>query len=159
MSNGSGATEARDAVRTALALGYKPVWQAGKDYALAYQQATTVDDLVEAMARAVDVVMAAAHLVEVASAAEKNARAELARVMQDAGCHQVTTATLTAYLTKRKAYVIVDDASAIPPSLLHQPPPVPDKAAIKDALEAGRGVPGASLITPNDMSLAIRSRK
>lgn len=154
----TGATDARDAVRQALAAAYRPVFMAGKSYAEAYAAAVAREDLVEALGHAVDVVAAAGHLAEVAAAAEKDARAVLARVMEETGATQIVSGNLMAYLTKKGSYVIVDDASLIPPEFMHQPPPQPDKGALKKALEAGQMVPGASVIRPNEQTLAIRSR-
>jgi Siphovirus Gp157 len=155
----SGADEARDAIRKALKAGYGPVWQAGKDYAAAYKDAIDKQDVVEAMAGAVQLVLAAEHLHDMAERAMKDARTELARQMDETGCHQIVTGNLTAYLQRKPAYVSIDDAAAIPPGLMHTPAPAPDKKAIKSAIEAGQDVPGASLMRPNEQTVAIRTKK
>jgi hypothetical protein len=154
----SGASDARDAIRLTLTAGYGPVYAAGKEYAAAYQQAISKTDLVEALAHAVDLVLAAAHLREVADAAEKTARHELARTMQDVGCFNLHSGSVSAHLARKSAVLSIDDSKTIPEAYLIQPPPVPDRKAIRSAIEAGADVPGASIIIPNEMSLVIRSK-
>jgi hypothetical protein len=152
----SGAASARDAIRKMLTASYKPIYAAGKDYALAYQRALTPEDLVETLAHAIDVVLAAAHLREVAEAAEKDARAELARQMQDVGCFNIHSGEVSAHLQRKQTVLSIDDPKLIPSEYLIQPPPVPDRKRIRDAIEAGADVPGASIIIPNDRTLSIR---
>jgi hypothetical protein len=154
MSHGA---SARDAIRLALTESYKPVHRAGRDYAAVYQLAISSTDLVEAIGHAVHLVAAAGHLRDVATEAEKEARRELAKVMEETGCHHVAAGTLAAYLSKRPQYVKIDPDKTLPAEYLHHPPPIPDKKAIKKAIEAGEIIPGASLVQPNDQQLSIRS--
>jgi hypothetical protein len=154
----SGASEARDAVHAALRGAYGPCFRAGTAYAAAVKAALAETDLVAAMGAALDVIRCAEHLHDVAELAAKDARNELAKQMSETGCHQVATATLTGYLQKKPAYVMIDGESAIPQEFMATPAPKPDKHALKSALDGGREIPGASLIRPNEAALAIRTR-
>ena len=152
------ATAARDALQVAARAGYAPTHAAGAAYGTAYAALTRETDLVAAMGAMVDVIIAAEHLADVATEAAKTARAMLARTMDEVGCTQIVSGTLAAHLSKRPAYVVVDDPDAVPTTYMHQPPASPNKAAIKKAIEDGETVPGAALIRPNEQQLNIRSK-
>jgi hypothetical protein len=154
----SHADTARDAVRETLKKAYSPVHAAGKDYAAAYQQAISKTDLVEAMAHAIDLVLAAEHLHELAGEAVKTARAELAKQMQEVGCYNLHSGSVSAHLARKPTVLSIDAPKDIPAEYLIQPPPVPDRKRIRDAIETGAEVKGASLVIPNEMSLVIRSK-
>ncbi len=52
--------------------------------------------------------------------------------------------------------VVIDDEAAVPPEFIVQPDPPaprPDKAAIKDAIKAGRDVPGARLVQSDRLEI------
>jgi hypothetical protein len=153
----SGAAAAREAIHLAATAGYGPVHRAGKTYATAYSQAIGATDLMDALGCAVHLIQAAAHLRDVADRAEKDARAALLRTMEETGCTNIAAGTLTAYLSKRGAYVVIDPKAVIPPQFIHHPAPIPDKAALKRAIEGGETIPGVSVIHPNDQQLSIRS--
>ena len=154
----SHADNARDAVHAALRGAYGPCYRAGAEYAAACKRALAETDLVAAFGAALDVVRAAEHLHDVAELAAKDARTELAKQMAEVGCHQVATATLTGYLQKKPAYVMIDDEAAIPQEFMATPAPKPDKHALKAAMDGGKDVPGATLVRPNDQTLAIRAK-
>ena len=153
------ATAARDALQVAARAGYAPTHAAGAAYGTAYAALTRETDLVAAMSAMVDVIIAAEELEAAASAAVKAARAALAAEMQDTGATQIASGHHLAYLARKPAYVVVDDPDAVPTAFLHQPPALPNKAAIKKAVEAGHAVPGAALIIPNEMTLGIKGKK
>jgi hypothetical protein len=154
----SGASEARNALIAALKRSYGGVHNAGRDYATAYTAALAADDLVIAFGHGVEAIQALGHLHETAEVAEKEVRAELARLMLETGCHQIAAGNSTASLVRRRAFVVIDDQALIPPEFMHQPAPIPDKAKIKAAIEEGTTVPGAAMLVPNDSYISIRSR-
>ena len=78
--------------------------------------------------------------------------------MDEVGCPQIAAGTLTAHLSKRPAYVTIDPDKTLPDEFMHQPPAIPDKAAIKKAIEDGLTIEGATLVRPNDQTLHIRSK-
>ena len=85
-------------------------------------------------------------------------RAALAFAMEDTGAGRVETEHFTAYTTAGKRGVVINDPAAIPPELMRQAPPAPDKSAIAKLLRDGRTVPGAALDNGGAPSLTIRSK-
>jgi phage host-nuclease inhibitor protein Gam len=57
--------------------------------------------------------------------------------LEAAGLKKVETATATISLRRVPPSVTITDATAIPAALMRHPPPVPDKALIKEALSCG----------------------
>lgn len=155
----SGSDEARDAIRKLARAIYGPVYTAGTAYAKAHQALVAETDLVATMGYAIDLVLAAEHLQEMAAEAEKSARTILAHTMNDTGCPQIQTKAHTAYLSRKPAFVSISDESAIPERFFVQPPPSLDKRALAAALKGGEKIDGASLATPNEPQLNIRQRK
>jgi len=155
----SGAATARNAIHKALKETYTQVHRAGRDYANAYQQAVTRDDLVEAMGAMVAAIIAAEQLQETAAEAVKMTRLELAHTMAETGATQIASGHHLAYLARRPAALVIDDSKAIPPEYMMQPPPVPDRKRIHAAIDGGTEVPGCSIVRPNEMSLAIKGKK
>lgn len=151
------ATE-RDTILKAVRDTYGRVHSAGREYASVYQQAVTREDLVEAMAGMVEIIIAAETLQKAAADAAKTARATLAASMSDSGATQIATAHHLAYLSRKPAALVIDDPKEVPAEFLIQPPPVPDRKRIHDAIDAGTAVAGCSIIIPNDMTLGIRTR-
>jgi hypothetical protein len=62
-----------------------------------------------------------------------------------AGGKKVVRAAMTLSPRATPAKLIEVDATQTPPTLMRQPPPEPDKGAIKDALAKGGSVPGWAL--------------
>ena len=154
----SHAASERDSIHKALKASYAQIHSAGKAYAAAYQQAVDRADLVEAMGSMVEAILAAEQLQKAAAEAVKATRATLAASMADTGATQIATAHHLAYLARKPAVLVIDDSKEIPAEFLIQPPPVPDRKRIHEAIDAGQNVTGASIIIPNEMSLGIRSR-
>jgi hypothetical protein len=154
----SGAAAAREAVRKALKQTYTQVYNAGRNYANAYQQAVTRDDLVDAMGSMVEAILAAEQLQKAAVDAVKTARATLAAQMLETGATQIASGHHLAHLSRRPAALVIDDPKELPAEYLMQPPPIPDRKRIHDAIDAGQSVAGASIVRPNDMVLSIRNR-
>jgi hypothetical protein len=79
-------------------------------------------------------------------------------LMQAAGADKVTLPEATISVTKPRTTVeIVDGAEAHLPQGFVTFKPIPDKTALKSALEAGEDIPGARLVT-GDPGLTIRTR-
>lgn len=158
MSNNH-ANAARDGLRRVMDAVYAPVHAAGGFYVRAYKDATNADDLVDALQQTVLLAVAAEHLKEMAAEAEKSIRSILAETMNDTGCTQIDAGPIKAHLSRKPAFVSVDQENMLPPEYMHQPPPSPDKKKIRAAIEAGEDVPGCNLVRPNDSTLVIRSKK
>jgi len=94
---------------------------------------------------------------EALDAHAKRLRLALAEVMDETGAATIRGDMHTASVSRGRAAVVITDDSLIPPSLMRQPPPVPDKAAIIKLLQSGQTVPGAALRN-GAPSLSIRTR-
>jgi hypothetical protein len=154
----SHAAAERENILKAVRQTYSRVHSAGRDYAAAYQQAIAKDDLVEAMACMVEVIIAADALQKAATEAAKTARSTLAATMNDSGATQIATSHHLAYLSRKPPFVQIDPDKTIPAEYLHHPPPIPDKAKIKAAIADGEEIAFAAMVQPNEMQLSIRSR-
>lgn len=84
-------------------------------------------------------------------------KALILALVDAAGGKKVVRASMTLSPRNTPARVMEIDASLTPPTLLMQPPPVPNKAAIKDALAQGAEVPGWAM-SNGGRSLAILTR-
>lgn len=68
--------------------------------------------------------------------------------MQHAGIQKIESPYFTLSVKSNPAAVVINEPGLIPAEFMRQPeppPPAPDKTAIKEALKAGREVPGAHL--------------
>ena len=68
--------------------------------------------------------------------------------MERTGINKIECPWFTIAIKKNPKSVCIDDANVIPNEYKRQPeppPPSPDKKAIKDAIEAGKDVPGAHI--------------
>jgi hypothetical protein len=155
----SGANSARNAIHQALRKAYAPVFAAGAAFAKTQQAAIDATDVVDVMGRTVSVILAAEHLKEMATEAEKAARSVLASQMNETGATQIAADHHLAYLSRKAAFVSIDQEDLLPPDYMRQAEPAPDKKAIKQAIEAGEDVPGCTLVRPNELQLVIRSKK
>jgi len=133
------------------------VYGAGISYAKAQSQLIKSSDLIETMRHVLALIVAAEHLADMAAEASKSLRSVLAEQIAETGADDVVTMHHKAYLARKGAWVSVDQADMIPAAFMA--PPIPDKKAIKAALEVGEDVPGCSLVRPNEQTLVIRSRK
>lgn len=154
----SHADEARDVLHNVMRAVYKPVYAAGCAYAQAQKAATTATDLVEVMQATVGVILAAEHLKDMATEAEKSARDALAEQMDATGAAKIQTEHQTAYLSRKPAFVNIEQEDMVPAEYIRQPPPAPDKKAIKAAIDDGVLVPGCTLVVPNSQTLVIRRK-
>lgn len=154
----SHASEAVEGLLAAAQAAYGPAWQAGAAFAKAATAVSQASDVVDALQAMIDLLVHAEMLHDAADAAVKNIRAKLASTMQDVGATAVQGTNHAAHLSRRPAFLSIDDESLVPPEFYVQPPPQLDKRALKEALKS-KQVPGASLATPNDMVLVLRARK
>jgi len=152
----SGAAAARERLLGGVRALYRDIWQAGEAYAARHQAALGQADLVQALQAAAHLALAIEALAKAAEAANRQCRALLAEVMLETGCTHTTDGTLSAYLSRKRKILSVDDAARVPPQYLTRPEPEPDRKAIREALERGEDVPGVSVITPNEMTLNLR---
>jgi hypothetical protein len=153
----SHADEARGALLQALAEAFGPTVTAGADLFAAKKAVMAADDIEPAMQGALTMLLAMERLKDAATEAEKSIRTALSAAIQDTGAPEVITLHHKAYLSRKAAWVSVDQQDMVPPEFFN--PPTPDKKAIKAAIEAGQDVPGCSIVRPNDTSLVVRSRK
>jgi hypothetical protein len=83
------------------------------------------------------------------------ARANVARIMEEAGIKKIAAPELTASLRRVPPKVVITDEASLPADYCVIPPPRPDKALIKKAIEDGYVVPGASM-SNGGISLSVR---
>jgi hypothetical protein len=134
-------------------------FQPARNAAAAVAAAHEVGDLVtagQAVGRLIHQVETAAEEMTAAAGALRGA---LARVMADTGMTQVRTDTGTWHVREPTARVVITDEAAIPPTLMEQPLPRPDKAAIARLLKAGGSCPGAMMNNGGGPVLAFRSKQ
>lgn len=154
----SGSANARDALHRVARAVYAPTHAAGATYAKAQQELLAATDLVAAMGHTLALIVAVGHLTDMAAEAGESLRSILAEQIAETGADDaVVTMYHKAYLARKGAWVSVDQADLIPPEFMAAP--IPNKKAIKAALENGDEVPGCSLVRPNGQTLVIRSRK
>jgi hypothetical protein len=75
--------------------------------------------------------------------------------METAELRSIKAPAATLSLKANPSAVEITDPALLPVVYLKQPPPSPDKTAIRDALKAGETVPGAALSNQPD-SLSVR---
>jgi hypothetical protein len=155
------------ALRERVATIATSVGNAGRGFTMTTKAVAQVSDLEEMMRATLDAVVAAERLADVVGGKKQKAAAEGAvRLLRDAlteaiessGCPAVETAFHSASLRRQQAFVSITDEALIPREYFVQPPPQLDKRALKSAMADGIEVPGASLATPNERTLAIRAR-
>jgi hypothetical protein len=76
----------------------------------------------------------------------------LSQAMQQFGIERISSPTINLSFRKSEAIEITEE-SAIPAAYLDQPPPTVSKSRIKDALKAGTLVPGANLVTRQNLQV------
>lgn len=136
-----------------LADPFRPARNAAADVAAAHAEV----DLVaagQAIGRLIHQLETAADEITAAAGA---LRRDLCAVMHDTGMTMVRTETGTWHVREPVMRVVITDEAAIPPALMEQPPPRPDKAAIARVLKSGGECPGASLSNGGAPILAFRT--
>jgi hypothetical protein len=102
--------------------------------------------------------LAAEAIVAASKQVEATARSALAQTMSETGCPAVALADHVVHFGTKPARVDIEDEAPIPPELMHQPPPVPDKTAIGKILRTGASVPGARLIGNNESICVFKGK-
>jgi hypothetical protein len=153
----SGADDAAAALKAAAQAAYKATFEAGSQFARAHTAVRQATDIVEVLARSIDLVVAAEALHAEADAAVKALRYALSSQMHDTGCTQVQGTYHAAHLSRRPAFVSIDQEELVPAEF-STTKVVLDKRAIASAIRDGIAVPGASLLTPNEPVLVLRAR-
>lgn len=85
-------------------------------------------------------------------------RAYLLGAMQHAGIRKVSSPWFNLAVRTSPPAVDVQDAAQIPAEFMRTPappPPAPDKIAIREALKAGRDVPGCRLVTGERLHIGV----
>jgi hypothetical protein len=75
----------------------------------------------------------------------------------DTGACSIRSSTHTFSASPGRQSVTVTSAADVPPQLLHQPPPSPDKAKILQRLKAGDSVPGCELSNGTQPILTVKA--
>jgi hypothetical protein len=75
--------------------------------------------------------------------------------METAELRSLKTPAATLSIRASPPSAEITDPALLPPVYLKQPPPTPDKTAIRDALKAGEAIPGAPLSNQPD-ALSVR---
>lgn len=151
--------EALAELQAVLRKEWTAVTAAGRDYAQACREAHAQTDLVAAMGDTVAVISTAERLAEAATHAAQLARAALSHQMQETGAHHIHSGGMTAYLSRKPAYVSITQPDLVPDEYYTTPEPKLDGKRIKAAIDGGIEVPGATIIRPNEMTMGIRGAK
>jgi hypothetical protein len=154
----SGAADATAALQSAARECYTSAFEAGSQFARAHSAVAKAADVVDTLARTIDMLVAAERLHDEADAAVKALRATLSATMNDTGATTVQGTHHAAHLARRPAFVSIDQEDLIPAEFVVQKPSI-DKRAIASAIKDGVVVAGASLLTPNQMSLVLTAKK
>jgi hypothetical protein len=158
MSTSTHADAVVAALHEAVAATAQSVGSAGRGFTKAVQAVSQADDVILTLAAMVDLVVAADDLHDQADAAVKRVRAVLAAQLQETGATTIQGSHFSASLSRRPAFVSINDEAALPAEFIVQRT-APDKKAIASAIKDGIEVPGASLLTPNEPVLVLRARK
>jgi hypothetical protein len=153
----SGAAEAAKTLHKAALDSYRPTVEPGRRLVSSVRAATEATDIILVMQSLVDVIVALEGMHLAVEAGIKAARAALSSEMQNTGATSIQCEHHGAHLARRQAFLSIDDEALISRDYFVQLPPQLDKKALKAALQNGP-VQGASLVTPNDLSLVIRSK-
>lgn len=108
-------------------------------------KAVDTGDMLDAAEAMVPLILDLEAAADALGAHAKRLRQVLAEVMDETGAATIRAGMHTASVSRGRAAVAITDEAAIPPHLMRQPPPAPDKAAIAKLLKEGKPVPGASL--------------
>jgi hypothetical protein len=156
-AQGTHSDAAASALRHALSAAHGPLRAAVEAYRTARAALTPDADLLEILRAAGGIVLAAEAITTAAKQLEATARAALASCMSDTGCPSIGLASHVVHLSTKADHVDIEDARAIPPDLMRQPPAAPDKVAIGKLLRAGAVVPGARLVGNQEPICVFRS--
>jgi hypothetical protein len=105
--------------------------------------ASAADDFMGAAGHLVPLVLDIEAAADALTAHARRLRDVLAEVMDETGAGTIRAGEHIASVSAGRASVVITDPALIPPALMRQPPPAPDKAAIQKLLREGVAVPGA----------------
>jgi hypothetical protein len=118
---------------------------------------TEAEDMGEAAPALLALLMATEEAAKQLDNAGSAMRAALTAVLSDTGMPAAQTQHHTASVRDGSPGVVITDPALIPPTLMRQADPTPDKTAIARAIKAGGTVPGAELRNGAPV-LTIRTR-
>lgn len=151
------ADAAATALRLALAASHAPLRDAVASYRTACAGLIAGADLLDVLRGAGDIVLAAEAITTASKQAEAAARAALAQTLMDTGACSIRSSTHIFSASPGRQSVTVTSAADVPPHLLHQPPPSPDKAKIMRLLKTGQTVPGCELSNGAQPILTVKA--
>ena len=151
------ADAAATALRQALATSHEPLRSAVNQYRSATAGLAPDADLLDVLRAAGNVVLAAEAIVSASKQAEAAARTALASTLMDTGACSIRSSSHVFSASAGRQSVTVTSADDVPPDLLHQPQPSPDKAKILRLLKAGEAVPGCELSNGSQPTLTVRA--
>lgn len=154
-----GEKAARDNLHDVVKTVFARTFVEGGALARAVKAAEAEPDVVIHYGHAARTVLALEGLAKTAEAAAKDLRSALLASIVETGCPQVAEADLTVYTQREPAFLHIEDETRIPPDLWTKPKSEVDRRLVKDAINAGRDVPGALLQQRNSQRLVIRERK
>jgi hypothetical protein len=138
---------------------YRATFEAGSSFGRAHGALRNAEDLVDVLARAIDLTVAVENLHNEADLAVKHLRTALAEAMESSGATTVQSFHHSAHLARKPAFLSVGDNAKIPEEFYVQPPKALDKRALISALKDGLTIEDVALSVPNAMSLVIKTKK
>jgi hypothetical protein len=156
MSTTTHASAVVAALHEAVAATAQSVGSAGRSFTKAVQAVSGADDVVDAMARTIDLLVAAEALHDAAKEAVKQVKAAFAEQIAETGAGTVRSERHIAYLQKRSDYLDVPDEAAVPEQFTRR---AIDTPALKTALAGGLQVNWARLMPNPEQTLVIRAKK
>lgn len=155
----SHANNAATALRDAANAATRPVAAAVRSAQEARAEVALAGDIVQCMGSVASLIIACEAMQDAGKLAEAELRAKLASVMTEVGAATIHTEFHTVSLREAPRTVRIIDPDQIPPELMRQPPPAPDKIEIGKLLRDGKSVPGAALNNQREQVVAIRNRE
>jgi hypothetical protein len=155
----SGASEAVAALQGAAKAAFQSAFDAGSAFGRSHSAVRQASDLVDVFRAMIDLTVAAEGLHHAADLAVASLREALSAEMEATGCTQVQGTAVNAHLSRKPQFLSVENPDLIPREYYVTPAPTLDKKAVISALRDGIQIEGVSLMTPNRMSLVLRSRK
>jgi hypothetical protein len=153
----SHADTAAATLRLALSAGHATLRDAVTTYRAAAAALSPDADLLDVLRAAGSIVLAAEAIATAGKQAEATARAALAQALMDTGACSIRSSTHIFSASPGRQSVTVTSAADVPPHLLHQPPPSPDKAKILRLLKAGETIPSCELSNGGQPILTVKA--
>jgi hypothetical protein len=144
-----------EALQAAAREQYRRVYAAGQTYHTANKAVLGEGDVIAAMGRMIDLVLAAEDMEKLAKAASEALRVALQTAMAETNATGIGTDHHQADLRRAKARIEVRDLALVEPEFMTQPTPHPDKVKALAAAKKGVVPPGFEIIRPNHQVLYI----